>query len=221
VATLRQLRADDTRRRIFSAACHLFAQQSYAATTVDQITQRAGVAKGTFFLHFGTKDAVITELVARQVDRAMAAGVRARARGADPIEVLRALVNAVGEQTSASRGLSRAALAAMMEDPKVGGIADELMLRLFADMIEEARAAKRLGLLRPGADPEQLAQSLMSSLLGASLHFCATPRARPIVQLLAPLIDANLAGFVKQEIPDDQVGRLHRRRQRAQRRRLR
>ena len=47
------------RDRLYEAAVTLFREQGYEHTTVDQITRRAGVAKGTFFNYFPTKDAVL------------------------------------------------------------------------------------------------------------------------------------------------------------------
>ena len=48
--------------RIFHAAMELFEQQGYENTSVEQITQKAGVSKGTFFTHFHSKDAVFSAI---------------------------------------------------------------------------------------------------------------------------------------------------------------
>lgn len=48
--------------RIFHAAMELFEQQGYENTSVEQITQKAGVSKGTFFTHFPSKDAVFSAI---------------------------------------------------------------------------------------------------------------------------------------------------------------
>jgi AcrR family transcriptional regulator len=52
-------RAADTRARIVSAARSLFREHGFAATAVDQIASRAGVAKGTVFLHAGSKERLL------------------------------------------------------------------------------------------------------------------------------------------------------------------
>jgi AcrR family transcriptional regulator len=49
----------DSRRRITEAALELFEEQGYPATTVDHITERAGLSRRTFFHHFPSKDAVL------------------------------------------------------------------------------------------------------------------------------------------------------------------
>jgi AcrR family transcriptional regulator len=51
--------APDAALRLESAALELFAEQGYAATTVPQITARAGLTTRTFFRHFGDKREVL------------------------------------------------------------------------------------------------------------------------------------------------------------------
>ena len=55
----RERKKDETRNRIFHAAIDLFRQRGFEQTTVDEITERADVAKGTFFNYFPRKDAVL------------------------------------------------------------------------------------------------------------------------------------------------------------------
>ena len=49
----------DARQRLQQAAIELFAEQGFAATTVPQITARAGLTTRTFFRHFADKREVI------------------------------------------------------------------------------------------------------------------------------------------------------------------
>lgn len=51
----------------------LFREQGYEATTVEAITAAAGVAKGTFFTHFASKDAVLEHIGQLQMGRIAAA----------------------------------------------------------------------------------------------------------------------------------------------------
>lgn len=49
------------RERIYGAAMSLFVEKGFDQTTVEEITERADVARGTFFNHFQHKEALITE----------------------------------------------------------------------------------------------------------------------------------------------------------------
>ncbi len=206
--TARQLRADDTRARLFAAASELFATRGYHATTVDAIAKRAGVAKGTFFVHFATKDAVITDLVRIQTRQAKRA--RAAALPDGPLAALRATVMMLGEQAGFSRELSRAVLSATLENAHVAGDTDALFADVFNDMIADARAAI-------GKDGELLARALMASYLGAALHFTSSRKSGALVDILAPLVDANLEGFTEARNEHSP----HRRPRRSRRDRLR
>jgi AcrR family transcriptional regulator len=48
---------------ILAAALDEFAAQGFAATRLDDVARRAGVAKGTIYLHFRDKEALFQELV--------------------------------------------------------------------------------------------------------------------------------------------------------------
>ena len=63
---------EQRKQEIFAAAVQLFMEKGYAATTVADITKAAGVAKGTFFYYFATKD-VLLEAIGRRWAEASAA----------------------------------------------------------------------------------------------------------------------------------------------------
>ena len=50
------------------AALAVFSSRGVAATSVDDIVQAAGVAKGTFYLYFGTKDDIVNAVAERMID---------------------------------------------------------------------------------------------------------------------------------------------------------
>lgn len=58
----RERKKEETRRRIFRAAIDLFRAKGFEQTTVDDITEKADVAKGTFFNYYPRKDAVLAYL---------------------------------------------------------------------------------------------------------------------------------------------------------------
>lgn len=67
--TRRQQQRANTAQRLYEAALELFMRQGYEVTTVEAIAQAAGVAKGTFFVHFPTKEAVLGHLGKQQIER--------------------------------------------------------------------------------------------------------------------------------------------------------
>jgi AcrR family transcriptional regulator len=53
---------EERRDELMNAAQHLFLKQGVAPTTIEQITSQAGVAKGTFYLYFSSKEEVLAAL---------------------------------------------------------------------------------------------------------------------------------------------------------------
>ena len=48
----------ESRQKLLNAAIELVRERGYAATSVDQVCERAGLTKGAFFHHFKSKDAL-------------------------------------------------------------------------------------------------------------------------------------------------------------------
>lgn len=71
-ATVRELkspgrpRSAEKRQLILDAATHLFTEQGYEGTSVDDIAQRAGVSKQTVYTHFGSKENLFGVAVAEK-----------------------------------------------------------------------------------------------------------------------------------------------------------
>ncbi len=63
----RRIKANDTRQKIYKSAEKLFASYAYHKVSVDEIVKMAGVAKGSFYVHFASKDALIAALISDYV----------------------------------------------------------------------------------------------------------------------------------------------------------
>lgn len=59
----------ERRKDFLDAAQDLFLREGYEATSVEQITQAAGIAKGTFYLYFGSKEELLLALRNRFMER--------------------------------------------------------------------------------------------------------------------------------------------------------
>ena len=52
-----------TKRKIFETSMKLFAEKGYDATSIEEITATVGVAKGTLYYHFSSKEEIFNFLV--------------------------------------------------------------------------------------------------------------------------------------------------------------
>jgi AcrR family transcriptional regulator len=67
-AAKRVRRPADRPDELLDAAASLFATKGIDATTVEEITRKAGVSKATFYLYFSSKDEVIAAFARRLVE---------------------------------------------------------------------------------------------------------------------------------------------------------
>jgi AcrR family transcriptional regulator len=134
----RSRRREDTRQRLFEAAVELIAEQGFSATTVDDIAERAGVAKGTVYYNFPSKTALFEDLLRHGVGL-LTADFRAAVAGKSPGAAVSALVRAQLEYIRRYRSFAQLLLSEMwrtnrelqqtlrlLRDEAVGVIADVL-----------------------------------------------------------------------------------------------
>ncbi|TAJ48305.1 MAG: TetR family transcriptional regulator [Herbiconiux sp.] len=128
--------APDSRARLQRAAFELFAEQGYSATTVPQITARAGLTTRTFFRYFADKREVIfggneiPERAARLIAEAPA--------DLEPMEVVRLVLDRVATEQFAGQGEQTAALRAIIH---ANDSLRDRDARKRDDLVRAARAA--------------------------------------------------------------------------------
>ncbi|KNE81549.1 MULTISPECIES: TetR/AcrR family transcriptional regulator [Streptomyces] len=87
-----------TRTKLYEAAVTLIAEQGFSATTVEEIAERAGVAKGTVYYNFASKTELFEELLRHGVGLLTASLQRAAdetaERGGSRVDALDAMVRA-------------------------------------------------------------------------------------------------------------------------------
>jgi AcrR family transcriptional regulator len=79
----RDIDAEVKREQIEDAACVLFLQEGYEATSMAAVAKAAGVAPNTLYWYFASKDDLLVAILDRVVDRALAqfAGMQAQTLG--------------------------------------------------------------------------------------------------------------------------------------------
>ncbi|WP_306204073.1 TetR/AcrR family transcriptional regulator [Actinoplanes sp. RD1] len=149
------MRADAERNRakILDAAEEVFAADGAAARTED-VARRAGVAVGTVFRHFATKEDLIRAIMKRLLDGLLdRAGVLT---GADGLEIFFAELVAAAAARRTVVALAGVDLAAAM-----AGLA-EAVARLL-------RQAQQAGAVRADVGPAEV-MALLTSLCQGALH---------------------------------------------------
>jgi TetR/AcrR family fatty acid metabolism transcriptional regulator len=97
------VRGGDKRDRILQAAERVFASKGFYGAKVSDIAQVAGVADGTIYLYFRSKDDLLISLFEAQMDRVLFELRSAVAGGEDATEKLRRFIAAYLTMVEANR----------------------------------------------------------------------------------------------------------------------
>jgi AcrR family transcriptional regulator len=157
-ASNRAERAAERRGAIIEAAMDEFIARGFAATRLDDVAKRAGVAKGTIYLHFKDKEALFEELIRT----AIVPLVNRLAEGPPPAggsvrDMIEGFVRTfLHEVTTTQRGdIVRLIVA---EGPRFPEIADFYYREVVSKGLAGMRAAISLGIARGEIHHKDLAQ---------------------------------------------------------------
>jgi len=160
VLSRRDRKKERTRRDIYEAAMRLFAARGFAAVTISEISEAADVGRGTFFLHFPTKAALLYEFNQRVAEdfRATLAEPRASAR-----EELAALVERMGEELRAQAEVMSAMLAEFFASHETLAAAPEHGMALPALVTEIVARGQQRGEFSRRIDARLAAASFLAT----------------------------------------------------------
>jgi AcrR family transcriptional regulator len=144
-------------RRILAAARRLFDRKGYSGTAMEEIAHRAGLAVGTLYNYFPSKDDLLLAIIGRDSERVVALAERIMAAPpADPAEAIAALADALIQSVAPKeRMLWRELFAASIAAPATLGARlfalDARMIEIFAQMVDKLKARGAFALDIDGA----------------------------------------------------------------------
>ncbi len=158
---------------IRDAALELFVERGFAATRMDDVAARAGVSKGTVYLYFETKEALLRSVVEDLVEPALArAESRAASHGGSSAELLRELIRMWWHTVSGSRlsGLPKLMVSEARNFPELARYFAEHVVRRTRALFEGViRRGVERGEFSPRLDVEAGARLAMAPLVYASI----------------------------------------------------
>lgn len=155
-----------TRQALLDAAEEVFGEYSYDRASIAEITRRAGVAQGTFYVYFDDKRSAFVELV-RNLNRGLRRHIAIAVDGIeDRIEMERVGLKAFFEFTSGHRALYKVVREAEFVDADIYRWHYRKLAQAYARGLE---SAMRSGQIRDDISSDTLAWMLMgiSELLGS------------------------------------------------------
>lgn len=159
------------RERILDAGLKLFAHESYQAVTMDRVAQEAGVAKGTLYLYFPSKEELYLGILKNGFETVNRLYNESVEEGTDVIErVRRAVAIGIGFY-SERRDLLRLFAT---EEPRMAEARDRILrdrreesIALYASLIEEGQ---RRGIFAH-CDPHLAALMIIGAIRSVLLYY--------------------------------------------------
>ncbi|MGI9051137.1 MAG: TetR/AcrR family transcriptional regulator [Ilumatobacteraceae bacterium] len=193
VKTLRARQAEETRHLLISVARQLFTEQGYAATSIDAIIQRAGVARGALYHHFSGKDAlfraVYDAVQADAVSGVMAAALAVQEPWAAVRAGLSAFLDACLEPTF-RRVVVLDSVSVLQQDVWEGGI-EHIELPMLRTVLTPLVTSDAL----PGVAVEPLVHVTLGGLYGAALFIARSPHPKTARSEVDVVLDALIGGL--------------------------
>jgi len=103
-------KAEETKRKLYESAASLFEQNDFDTVSVDSIVEAAGFAKGTFYIYFESKDALILSLLSEYVhtiDADYKAHLATLAKGMTASDMLLSLLEKIADVLTDTIGYNK------------------------------------------------------------------------------------------------------------------
>jgi len=174
-----------TRRQIIDAAVRLIAERGFAATSVEEIAEAAGVAKGSVYYNFGSKGVLFAAVLTEGVNR-LTVGLRealVQHRGDAPLQALVAeLLRQVREHPDFTRVLAAEVFRTGRDwQASIRLVHDEAMA-VFADAVRSTDPTV------DARDAAVMGSAVFGATLVAGLEWLAFQPERRLDDVLAAIV---------------------------------
>lgn len=177
------------------AAIRVFAHNGYFNSKVADIAREAGVADGTVYLYFKSKEEILHSIFDRTVEEAISAGREQLKKINDPREKLRRIAHLHLERMGADRDLAVVFQVELrgstkfMEEFSAAGFAE--YLGLIRATIEEGQSA---GVFRPDLNAKVVAKVFFGALDEMATNWILSKRRYKLVPMGDQVLDILLNG---------------------------
>ena len=185
----RERKKIETRQRLLEEAFRLFAGRGYNATTIEEITAAANVAKGTFFNYFETKEAVLPAIAEWRIELIEQALAPEQGAPSNPITRIKLILHMAAEDPLTDPLTAEHLFAASTHQRDVQPV--RALTRLLAEQVLQAQ---EVGDIRPGLDPVYLGGVLRALFFQQLIAWHCGYRPRPLRELLDAAVELLLDG---------------------------
>ena len=186
----------DKREAILRAATQVFARRGFFQSQVADIARAAGVAAGTVYLYFRSKDDLLVSIFERTMKEWLAEGRAAIGGAGDAPERLRRIARVHLERMGRDRDLAVVFQVELRQTTKFMERFSSTYLRdylgIIRDTIAEGQAA---GAFRGGINPTVAAKALFGALDEMATNWVLTHRTYALAAQADEVVDLFLNGL--------------------------
>ncbi|MGW5197417.1 TetR/AcrR family transcriptional regulator [Streptomyces spiralis] len=190
-----------TKERLYDAALTLFTEQGYDETSIDEIAERADVARGTFFNYFQHKEDLLSTWGEKRRSALTTALASDGRGGGSAAEQLRRCMTVLGRMSEEHQKETGALLMAWV---RAGHplVEEPYLADLFAQI---TTTGMQRGEFREGVAPEHAGNALRDIYLGALYRWCGRPDGPTgaLTEELLAALDLMLHGLVPSPTPEE------------------
>ena len=195
----RQLGTGDKRIAILNAATHVFAQRGFFNAQVADVAREAGVAAGTVYLYFRSKDDLLTSIFEKSMTRALEETDRALVGVTDPVERLRRLARVHLGGLGSQRDLAIVFQVELRQSTKFMERFSGAQLRTYLDHLRDAvSAAQEAGVFRADLNATLAAKAIFGALDEMVTNWVLSNRDHRLVDDADRVIDLLVNGMKAQ-----------------------
>jgi TetR/AcrR family fatty acid metabolism transcriptional regulator len=188
----------DKREAILKAATRIFARRGFFQAQVADIARAAGVAAGTVYLYFHSKDDLLVSLFERTMREAIVEGRAALERIADPVERLRKLAHLHLDRLGRDRDLAVVFQVELRQSTKFMERFSSTQLREYLGLIRETLArGQAAGRFRADISPTLAAKVFFGALDEMATNWILSRRRYPLAGEADLVVDLFVNGVAR------------------------
>jgi TetR/AcrR family transcriptional regulator, cholesterol catabolism regulator len=196
--SIRSVKSQLTRQRIFNTAVSLFLAKGYDKVTIDEICENVGLTKGAFYSHFKSKDQIVLERMLA-VDEHYRTDILPQVQDMESsidkiLSFVRMVIIHMAELGKVT--VRTAYLTQIGSDHKLSSIMTEkrTLYKIIQTLVAEAQ---NKGELRNDLSSSQITQVIMHNIRGIVYNWCLSPSKFDIQEAGEDLIRVLATGLHK------------------------
>lgn len=192
--TRRQLQAIETKNKIYNAAIAVINEKGFTNASIEDITSRADVSKGSFYTYFESKEALV--FYTFQQSDEVYEWAFSQVKDKDFLSMIMQFVKiSYQEYEKRGKGIIKAMVSNYFTFPDYNFYSGDRDLLKCLDLIIEQ--GKQQGVLDPETKNSQYVRLILSTLVGTEVMWCLDEQDSSLADMIVNAVMVTARGMMK------------------------